>query len=243
MVHVEYHRWYSHRVGREMGVVRYGHWGPPLIYFPTCGGDHGEFGYYGLDRDLRWFLENGKIQIFCVDSTNMDSWYNRGIHPADRVRRAMAYESYILEEVLPLVRNLSKNDHIGCAGFSLGGYTSFNMALRHPHIFRVALSLGGVFDISDFLEGYHDENVYFNNPVEYAANMHDEYHLNRFRHHTRLVLVGGAWDKFVGATAELHRILSRQNIVHHYEIWDPPCDHHEFWWKKQMPYLLGKFYV
>src|SRR3989442_14220306 len=34
----EYHRWYSHRLGLELGVVVYGHWGPPLLGFPSSAG-------------------------------------------------------------------------------------------------------------------------------------------------------------------------------------------------------------
>ena len=243
MPNIDYYEWYSHRINKNMGVVRYGHWGPPLIYFPTCGGNHGEFSYYGLQNDLRWFLDSGKIQIFCVDSTNMETWYNPYIHPADRVNGGAAYESYIIEEVIPLIRNLAHNDYIGCAGFSLGGYTSINMACRHPEIFRLAISLGGVFDISDFLDGWHNDDVYFRNPVEYIANMHEQWQQDCYRYHNRLILLGGANDPFVSSTIGLHNLLNRQGIVHHYEIWDPPCDHHEYWWKKQMPYLLGKFYM
>ena len=35
----EVHRWYSQRLGFELGVVVYGHWGPPLLGFPTSAGD------------------------------------------------------------------------------------------------------------------------------------------------------------------------------------------------------------
>ena len=45
----EAHRWYSHRVGRDMGVLVLGHWGPPLIMFPTSGGDE----WYWLNGE-RW---------------------------------------------------------------------------------------------------------------------------------------------------------------------------------------------
>jgi len=38
----EYHRWYSHRLGMELGVVVFGHWGPPLLGFPTSAGDEWE---------------------------------------------------------------------------------------------------------------------------------------------------------------------------------------------------------
>ena len=38
----EYHRWYSSRIGWDMGVVVYGHYGQPLIGFPTSAGDEWE---------------------------------------------------------------------------------------------------------------------------------------------------------------------------------------------------------
>lgn len=242
-MHINYYQWYSHRVNRDMGVLRYGHWGPPMIYFPTCGGGHSEFDYYRMQDDLWWFIENGKIQIFCVDSVNTSTLYNGYIHPADRVWGQVAYQGYILEEVIPLLRNLTRNDHIGCAGFSLGGYTSFNFALKFPHIFKFAIALGGVFDLSDFLEGYHDMNVYYNNPVEYVSNLSDPYYLDMYRYHTRLVLMGGQNDPFISDTYRMHNILNSRGIPHHFEVWGAPCDHHEYWWKKQMPYILGKYYV
>ena len=36
----EYHRWHSPRLGIELGVVVYGHYGPPLLGFAvdsSCG--------------------------------------------------------------------------------------------------------------------------------------------------------------------------------------------------------------
>ena len=44
----DYHRWYSHRLGRELGIVVYGHWGPPLLTFPTSGGDEWEMQNMGI---------------------------------------------------------------------------------------------------------------------------------------------------------------------------------------------------
>ena len=47
-MHREAHYWYSRRLGREMGVVVFGHWGPPLIAFPTTGGDEWEYERQGV---------------------------------------------------------------------------------------------------------------------------------------------------------------------------------------------------
>ena len=39
---VEHHGWHSPRVGRWMGIKVYGHYGSPLLVFPTSGGDENE---------------------------------------------------------------------------------------------------------------------------------------------------------------------------------------------------------
>src|SRR5262245_25151858 len=44
----EVHRWYSHRLGLELGVVVYGHWGAPIVGFPTSAGDEWELEGQGL---------------------------------------------------------------------------------------------------------------------------------------------------------------------------------------------------
>ena len=32
-------RWYSDRLKQEITLVRWGHWGQPVLLFPTAGGD------------------------------------------------------------------------------------------------------------------------------------------------------------------------------------------------------------
>ena len=60
----EYHRWYSHRLGLEMGVVVYGHWGPPLLGFPTSAGDEWELEGQGLIGAWRPLIDARAGEIF-----------------------------------------------------------------------------------------------------------------------------------------------------------------------------------
>ena len=47
----EHHRWYSPRLGIDMGVIVHGHWGQPILGFPTSAGDETELeGFVGEDR-------------------------------------------------------------------------------------------------------------------------------------------------------------------------------------------------
>src|SRR5450432_2333358 len=56
----EYHRWHSPRLGLDVGVVVYGHWGPPLVGFPTSAGDEWELEGQGMIAALSDFIEAGK---------------------------------------------------------------------------------------------------------------------------------------------------------------------------------------
>jgi len=241
-MNVERHRWYSHRVGKWVNVTRYGHWGPPMIYYPTSGGGAGEFDYYGLQRDCKWFIDNGKVQFFAVDGYNIESFYSAK-WPHHKIIAHEAYESFINEEVVPLIYEISRNDFIGCMGCSFGAYHALNSIMKYPDIFKLSLSMGGVFDITGYMEGHYDMGVYFNNPVDYVPRMRDPNIINRFGRENFIIIMCGGADKFLFATERMHKILAEKGINHHYEVWDPPCDHHEFWWKKQLPYILGKYYV
>src|SRR5271167_3737732 len=66
----EYHRWYSYRMGMDMGVVVYGHWGPPLIGFPTSAGDEWELENQGLVGSLGDLIDGGRVKFFSVNSVN-----------------------------------------------------------------------------------------------------------------------------------------------------------------------------
>ena len=82
-------------------MLVFGHAGYPVILFPTSLGrfyQNKDFGLVGSVTDL---LAAGKIKIYCPDGIDEQSWYNKSIHPADRVRTHQAYENVILHDVLP----------------------------------------------------------------------------------------------------------------------------------------------
>ena len=80
----EYHHWHSSRLGREMGIVVYGHWGPPMLTFPTSGGDEWELEHQSMIGALEDFVDAGRVKIFAAGSVNAESFYNKGAHPFHR---------------------------------------------------------------------------------------------------------------------------------------------------------------
>ncbi len=83
-MHQEYHRWHSSRVGHQMGVVVYGHFGAPILAFPTSGGDEWEHEGQGMIGTLAPFIEAGKIKVFTVGAVTAESFYNANAHPFHR---------------------------------------------------------------------------------------------------------------------------------------------------------------
>ena len=56
-------------------------------------------------------------------------------------------------------------------GASLGAYHAANTLFKHPDVVKRCFALSGVYDMKRFMDGAYDDNFYFNNPVDYLANI------------------------------------------------------------------------
>ena len=233
----EYHKWYSSRLERDMEMLVFGHGGLPVIVFPTSCGRFYEFEDQGMVGAIRGKIEAGEVQLFCVDSVDAESWYNRNVPPRWRIARQMQYEDYILSEVLPLTRQKNWSSRRILMGCSFGGYHSVDMALRHPDIFTGFLSMGGAFDTTGFLWGYHDSDVYFHEPMQYIPNMSESWYLDRYRQNT-YVLATGEWDICLGANQRMAGVMHGKNIPCRLDVWGEQSKHDWPDWQKMIQHYL-----
>jgi esterase/lipase superfamily enzyme len=214
----DYHNWYSNRVDRQMELLVYGEGGMPVLVFPTSRGRFFEFENNGMIHALTPRIEERRLQVFCVDSFDAESWYNRSLHPHERVMRHLAFENYVLFEVAPLMKNLSGAPQITTTGCSLGAYHAFNFAMKHPDLTTSCISMSGSFEMKPFMDGYYDNDFYLNNPVDYLPNVSDPWFLERYQK-MRLVLAAGDHDICLGENFRLAEILGRKGIPHWLDVW------------------------
>ncbi len=233
----EYHKWYSHRLGREMELLVFGHGGLPAIVFPTSCGRFHEFEDRGMVGAIWNKIEAGEVQLFCVDSVDAESWYNRDVPPRWRIARQMQYEDYICAEVLPLVQQKNWSPKRILMGCSFGGYHSLDMALRHPDLFTGVLSMGGAFDTTNFLWGYHDNDVYFHEPMQYLPNMSDPWFFDRYRQNT-YVLATGEWDICLGANQRMAGVMHHKGIPCKLDVWGEQSMHDWPYWQRMIQTYL-----
>lgn len=233
----EWHKWFSPRLGKDMELLIFGHAGLPAIVFPSSCGRFFEFEEFGMVRELERQIENGELQLFCVDSVDAESWYNRNAGPRWRIARHVQYESYVMNEVVPLVRAVGNWNALAAVGASFGGYHALNIALRHPDVFRSVLSMGAAFDMAAFMSGYSDDDVYFNNPVQYLPNTWDSWYLDRYRGNT-YVLATGDHDICRGRTEWMAELMRRRGIPVRLDVWGDGSLHDWPEWRKMVRVYL-----
>ena len=230
----EYHRWHSQVIGRDFEMLVFGHSGYPVILFPTSQGRYYQNKDQGLIETARRHLENGKIKIYCPDSLDAASWYNKSVPPAERARQHTLYDRLVLEEIASRAIRETGRDRIALAGCSFGGYHSANFAFRHPHLVGYCFSMSGVFDIRSFTDGYYDDNVYFNNPVDYIVGASDPALWKM-----GIVLGTAEHDICRGQNEWMSRLMENKSIPHWLDI-RPHRDHDWPVWREMFPQYLSQ---
>ncbi len=229
----DFHRWYSPSLGRDMELLVFGHAGAPVLAFPTSMGRFYEYEDFGMVGALSEHLERGWIQLFCPDGIDGESWYNRSIHPHNRALRHNQYERYLLDEVVPLIRQVNSNGFLMTTGASFGAYHAANLAFKHPDLFSRVVALSGQYDLAFLLRGYMDEDCYFNSPMTYLPNLTDERYLGAMRDHLQIILCAGGWSDICHqGTVDLSAVLRNKGIPHTLDIWDQAW--HDWPWWRQM---------
>lgn len=231
-MHREYHKWLSPNLNREMELLVFGHAGMPLLVFPTSMGRFYDYEDRGMISAIAHKYDSGRIQAFCVDSVDAESWCNKEVDPPGRVQRHMQYERYIVTEVMPFIRQRSGLQRVAVTGCSFGGYHAVNFTLRHPDLVHNCVSMGASFDVRTFLDGYWDRDVYFHNPVEYIPNLEDEWYLNLYREGLRLVLATGENDLCLEENLRMSGILNKKGIPHYLDVWGNGAGHDWPWWQQ-----------
>jgi esterase/lipase superfamily enzyme len=228
-----YHKFFSAALGRDMEVLHFGTSGLPLLAFPTSMGRFYQWEDFGLVGALTEWIDDGSMQLICVDSVDDESWYAKGKPPAERVARHLQYERYLLDEVLPGM----PVPPITC-GASFGAMHSVLLALRHPTRVRGFIALSGAFDTARWLDGYHDDSTYFTNPLAFIPSLTDEAYLGPLRAMKPEVIATGEEDPNVEDSKKLAGLLREKGVDVRLDLW-PGWAHDWPYWKDMMRRYLS----
>lgn len=237
-MHREYHRWYSPSLNRDMELLIFGHAGARVIVFPTSKGRFYEWQDRGMMDVLSHHINSGGIQLYCVDSVDVESWYCGWAHPAGRAYRHHQYFQYILNEVLPLSVNKNQNPFLMTLGASFGAYHAMAFGLKYPDKVDRILGFSGIYDIRGWTDGYQDDYVYYNNPMQFIANESDGHRLNLLRH-IDIVMATGRDDRLMGSARAMSGLLWSKGIGNALREWDGWSHDWPYWEKMVLAYIGG----
>lgn len=214
-------------------MLVFGDRGYPLILFPTSMGRYYESKDFGLIESIRWFIEQGRIKVYCPDGLDLLTWYNTSISPAERALNHLQYDAVILEDILPRIKAETGYDRVAVAGCSFGGYHAANFAFRHPEHVSYLFSMSGLFDIRSRLDGHYDDNVYYNNPMDF---MPDNPHPDLWK--MGIILGCAGRDVCLGQNQQFSGILDNKQIRHWLDIRQDTV-HDWPVWKEMLPHYLS----
>jgi esterase/lipase superfamily enzyme len=230
-----YVKWFSPRLNRDMELLVYGDRGAPVLVFPTSGARFFEWKDFLMVDALADKIDAGYIQLFCAESVSLESWYNDHVHPRYRVVRHDQWEAYLKDELIPFIRACNSNGYLTTVGTSFGAYLAVNFAFKNPDLIHKTVGLSGAYSVKRLLDGYYDQDCYFNCPVAYMPNLSDDRVLGAIRN-MEIRLVTSDWDVGIcrESTYQMSKILDGKSIGHRLDDWGGGTGHDWPYWRKMI---------
>ncbi len=236
-MHREHHRWFSPSLGRDMDLLVFGHGGARAVVYPTSKGRFFEWEDRGMVGALAEHLERGWLQLYCVDSVDAESWYDRWKHPVQMAERQEQYERYVLDEVLPLSWQRNPTPYLITTGASFGAYHAASLAFRHPHVVNRMLGLSGLYDIREQTGAYYDGRIQAHNPSDFLRHEHDPWRLDALRRQD-IIIATGRDDAFRANNEWLSQVLWERGVGNALRLWDGWA-HDWPWWRQMVVRYIG----
>ena len=231
---------YSPSLEKDMNMMIYGHGGVPFLAFPTQDAMCRQLEEFGFIDRIRDYIEDGRIQLFVVDTVDAESWSPMDSDKEWRTQRQEQYYHYIVDQVLPLIRE--ENEGLPFTlGMSMGANPAAITFLRRPELFRGMLAMSGVYNADHFFGGFMNSTLYNNSPERFLPNMPGDHpYIELYNQKKIIFCVGqGAWEEAgVQSLRHLQQLFHEKGIHAWFDYWGYDVNHDWPWWFKQIRYFL-----
>jgi len=231
--------WYSERLREHVRVVRWGHWGRPVLVFPTAGGDAEEIERFHLVGALWPLIDSGRIKVYSCDSVAGRAWLdNPSIDYCCWLQNQ--FDGFVYHEVVPAIFNDCQGPQpIVAAGASMGAYNSVTSLCRHPDVFTTAIGMSGVYDLERSLYGRFSMDFYYSSPMHFIPNLEEGHQLQALRDCFVILAYGkGRWEHPDQSWRMAH-VLGARGIPNRVDVWGQEYDHDWPAWREMLPTYLA----
>ena len=234
-------RWYSQRLQQEVQLIRWGHFGTPVLLFPTAGGDAEEIERFHLIRVLRPLIDAGRVKIYSTDSVAGKAWIS-GEHSGEYCSRVQTqFDAFVYREVTPAIRAdcQSEDIEIVTAGASIGAFNAVATICRHPDVFKLAVAMSGTFDLSKYLEGRFNQDFYFSSPLHFLPKLSGAM-LDVLRSRFVLLCSGEGNYEDIGESWRIAGVLGAKGVPNRVDSWGANYHHDWVTWREMLPKYLSE---
>lgn len=234
--------WFSPALNKEMPIASYGHFGFAILLIPTAAADYLEYERFQLIDAIVPFINAGKCRVFSIDSMNKESWMNNQMLPEHKAIRHNQFNNYVFNEVVPFIRSSTSDETmIYTCGASFGALHAMNLFMKRPDIINGAISMSGVYDLTEYTKGFWDDQVFYNSPVHYIPSLNDNWYLDKIKasHHIHIYTGSGNFED-PEASKKFAGILYTKGIWYDLDVWGPDIHHDWPTWRSMLPYILDK---
>ena len=237
---------FSPALGHDLEMYRYssdaGAVGQPLLAFPSMNGRVWDWEGYGMVESIRHLIDAGRVTLYVTDGIDWQSCTAGDKPMAERVLRHADFDRYLVEELLPRIRDETGRDTIWATGCSMGGFHSAGLLFRHPELVDGLIAMSGVYQPRRFIGEYSDAEVLAASPLDLLPSLSDEARLALLRRAKIVFCVGqGAWeDDMLADTRAMEALLAEKQIPAFVDYWGHDVNHDWPWWQKMLPHHLER---
>jgi esterase/lipase superfamily enzyme len=214
----------------------------PVLLFPTAGGDAEECERFLMIKVLTPLIEAGRIKVFTCDSVAGRIWTDGDSNGAFRARIQNAFDSFVIDELVPAIRSDCKAPGIEVitAGSSIGAFNALAAICRHPDVFKTAICMSGTYDLSRWMTGQHTLDFHYASPLHFLPSLGEGPHLNKLRERFVLLATGeGRWEA-PGESWRVAQLLGSKGVPNRVDLWGKDYDHDWPTWREMLPHYLEK---
>ena len=234
-------------LGGSGTLVVHGHYGRPFLVMASEQGRAVDFENNGMVEAVGNLLDAGRVKLFCIDAHDAATWSDSDIPLEERARRYQGFESWVLDEVVPLIdADCGGRQDMGTIGVSMGAFQAVLLALRRADLFPLALGFSGNYDPASWKGwGERADAAYFANPTDFVPHLDGE-HLDwlRSRLSVQLVVGQGQWEDTtgsLGSTRHMAHLLQDKGTRCELDEWGNDVPHDWPSWRRQLAYHLPRF--
>ena len=234
-------RWFSDRMQRPISLARWGHYGTPVLVFPTAGGDFEEIERNHLVSACGDLLESGRIKLYSCDSVAGQAMVARDGSPSYRMWLFNKFHDCVINEIVPAIHADLGGEGlpIVATGASIGAFNALAVLCRYPHAFGAAVGMSGTYGIDRFFEGEFSEDLYFSSPIHFVPGLNGS-QLQTLRSRLAILASGeGAWEN-VGESWRAADVLGAKGIPNRVDSWGSEWDHEWPTWLAMLPQYLNE---